>query len=82
MANIICSNIVASISELKSNPMATIESAGGEPIAILNRNHPVFYCVPAALYEQIIDTLDDIQLAKIVQERQNEPEIPLTLDDL
>lgn len=82
MSHVICSNIVASISELKNNPMAAIRSANGEPIAILNRNQPVFYCVPSELYETMMELLDDAELAKTVKKRLNEKEIAVDINDL
>ncbi|MCC8369159.1 MAG: type II toxin-antitoxin system Phd/YefM family antitoxin [Rickettsia endosymbiont of Oxypoda opaca] len=82
MSHVICCDMVASISELKSNPMATVESAHGKPLAILNRNHPVFYCVPANLYEAMIEMLDDIELSQLVEQRANEKEIPVNINDL
>src|SRR3546814_5926902 len=36
-----------SISELKKNPSAAIRAADGAPVAILNRNTPEAYLVPA-----------------------------------
>jgi antitoxin StbD len=71
----ILANYSASISDLKKAPMATIEGAGGEPVAILNRNHPVFYCVPANVYEHLLDALDDAYLVELVKKRKNEPTI-------
>lgn len=40
MPNIILSDTTASISELKKNPMATVNAGQGLPVAILNRNQP------------------------------------------
>lgn len=71
-----------SISELKKNPMAVIEQGDGFPVAVLNRNQPAFYCVPAAAYEVLMDKLEDIELAQLVKERQEQPEIEVNLDDL
>ncbi|ALO33923.1 antitoxin [Colwellia sp. MT41] len=71
-----------SISELKKNPMAVVEQGDGFPVAVLNRNQPVFYCVPAAAYELMMDKLEDIELALIVKERQNQPEIEVNINDL
>lgn len=71
-----------SISELKKNPMAVIEQGDGFPVAVLNRNQPAFYCVPAAAYEILMDKLEDIELAQLVKERQEQPEIEVNLDDL
>lgn len=45
----------ASVTELKKNPMAIVASGDGEAVAILNRNTPVFYCVPADLYHAMIN---------------------------
>ena len=71
-----------SISELKKNPMAVIEQADGFPVAVLNRNQPAFYCVPADAYEILMDKLEDIELSKIVKEREHSEEIEINIDDL
>lgn len=71
-----------SISELKKNPMAVVEQAEGFPVAVLNRNKPEFYCVPARVYEEMLDKLEDIELAEIVKERLNQEEIEVTIDQL
>jgi antitoxin StbD len=80
MPNIILSDTSASISELKKNPMETVGAGDGYPVAILNRNQPAFYCVPAELYEQMLDALDDQELVKLVTERRNEALIDINLD--
>lgn len=80
MPNIILSDTSASISELKKNPMETVSAGDGYPVAILNRNQPAFYCVPAELYEQMLDALDDQELVKLVTERRNEALIDIDLD--
>ncbi len=53
--------------------MATVSAGDGFPVAILNRNQPAFYCVPAELYEKMLDALDDQELIKLVAERSNQP---------
>ena len=55
MTPIIFTEAVVSISELKANPMKVALSAHGKVIAVLNRNEPAFYCVPAEAYEFMID---------------------------
>lgn len=80
MANIILSDTSASVSELKKNPMATVDAGAGFPVAILNRNQPAFYCVPAALYEQMLEMVDDQELAELVKSRENQRLIDLDLD--
>lgn len=78
----ILADISAGISELKKNPMAVVEQGDGAPVAILNRNQPVFYTVPAKAYEMLMDKLEDIELAGIVRNRQDMEEIEVSLDEL
>ena len=52
--------------------MATVNAGEGYPVAIINRNQPAFYCVPAKLYEQMLDALDNGELVKLVYERSNQ----------
>lgn len=82
MLNQVLSRYVASISDLKKNPMEIVGSGQGEVVAILNRNTPAFYCVPAELYEKMMDLIDDQELLKIAAERENEPTVKVTIDDL
>ena len=74
----ILASTAASISELKANPMRVVASAHGMPIAVLNRNEPVFYCVPAKAYEAILELIDDKDLLA----RANEESIAVSIDDL
>lgn len=78
----ILSNIVTNISELKKNPMSVLKSGQGEAIAILNHNKPVGYCVPPKIYEAMLDIIDDIELAKIIEERAEEEAMEININDL
>ncbi|KHS78194.1 type II toxin-antitoxin system Phd/YefM family antitoxin [Pectobacterium brasiliense] len=80
MPNIILSDTSASVSELKKNPMATVNAGDGLPVAILNRNQPAFYCIPADLYEKMLDALDDQELVNLIGERKNQPLVDVDLD--
>lgn len=71
-----------SISELKKNPSAVIAAAGGFPVAVLNRNTPAAYLVPAKAWEELLDRLEDYELAEIVRQRANETAVPVNLEDL
>ncbi len=82
MAHQILSDISSGISEFKKNPMAVLEQGDGGPIAVLNRNKPAFYAVPAEWFEKIMDRLEDIELARIVKEREDDSEIEVDIDDL
>jgi antitoxin StbD len=82
MTTRILTEAAASISELKANPMKVALSAHGEPIAVLNRNEPAFYCVPAETYEFMMDHMEDLELLTIVEQRKNEPSVKVRLNDL
>ena len=75
-------NASVSISELKKNPSAVIAQADGFPVAVLNHNKPAAYLVPAAAFEAMMEKLDDIELAKLVKEREHEPTVKVSPDDL
>lgn len=80
MPNIIHSDTTASISELKKNPMATVNAGAGSPVAILNHNQPAFYCVPAELYEQMLEYIDEEELVKLVTKRSKQALHDVDLD--
>ncbi len=82
MSHLIYAMVTASVSELKKNPMGTVSAGQGQTVAILNRNAPAFYCVPAGAYEALIDRLEDMELNAIADARAVEPVIKVTLDEL
>ena len=62
--------------------MAVVEQGEGFPVAVLNRNQPAFYCVPAEAYEALMDKLEDVELAAIVEARKDQEEIAVAIDEL
>ena len=78
------STLTASISDIKRNPQALIDSAQGETIALLNRNKPTAYIVPAKTYEILMDLAEDIELGRIIEERKGEKKdaIEVGIDEL
>ena len=82
MTTRILTEAAVSISELKANPMKIAMSAHGEPIAVLNRNEPAFYCIPAETYEFMMDHIEDLELLAIVAQRRDEESIKVNLNDL
>ena len=73
-----------SISELKRNPQSLIDNAHGEAIALLNRNKPTAYIIPAETYEALMELAEDIELGRIIEERRPEKEqaVEVQLDEL
>lgn len=73
MTYTILAHTTASVSELKKNPMGTVAAGEGFPVAILNRNEPAFYCVPAAAFEAMLERLEDIELNALADARADQP---------
>ena len=82
MAHQILSETAASITELKRNPMGTVAAGEGAPVAILNRNEPAFYCVPAKAFEGMMERLEDLELNAIADARAGQKRVKVTLDAL
>ena len=84
MANVILAETTASVSELKRNPMGTVAAGEGFPVAILNRNEPAFYCIPAKAYEALLERLEDLELNAIADARATDGKEPVkvSLDEL
>ena len=82
MTTRILADVAASITEFKANPMKVAKSAYGDPVAVLNRNEPAFYCVPAEAYEILMDKIEDLELISLAKDRENEPSISVNIDDL
>lgn len=84
MAHRMLAETAVSISELKKNPMATVAAGEGLPVAVLNRNEPAFYCVPAKAYEDLMDLVEDLQLNRIADTRlaDGQDQVRVTMDEL
>ncbi|MSM39438.1 MAG: type II toxin-antitoxin system prevent-host-death family antitoxin [Geobacter sp.] len=71
-----------SISDLKKNPSRIINEAEGAPVAILNHNKPSAYLIPADAFEALMEKFEDYNLAQLVKEREQEPTVKVSLDEL
>ena len=80
----IYAGLSVSISELKRNPQSIIDDAQGEAVALLNRNKPTAYIIPAKTYEMLLEMVEDVELARIIEQRKGEKAdaIEVSLDDL
>lgn len=78
----IYSNKTVSVTELKRNFAEIIKEADDSPVAILNHNRPEAYLLPAAHYERLMEYLEDLEDAKLAQERANGPFIEVSLNEL
>ncbi|MBK3805248.1 type II toxin-antitoxin system Phd/YefM family antitoxin [Pseudomonas stutzeri] len=62
--------------------MRVIREGGGRAVVILHRDKPAFYAVPPALYEAMLDDIDDGNLAAVVRARRGESTVQLYIDSL
>jgi len=82
MTTRILAELATSITELKANPMKAVASGQGMPIAVLNRNEPAFYCVPAEAYKQLLDKMEDLELLALANQREGDDSVKVKIDDL
>ncbi len=82
MTGLIYAQSALSIRDFKKDPLAAMAAGGGGSVAVLMQGKPFFYCVPAGLYEAMIECLDDQQLRDLVQSRRDERAVRVNLDDL
>lgn len=70
------------ITELGQSPQSVIESAKTAPVAVADDNGTVAYLVPARLFEEMLEALEDMELAEIVKDRRGGRSRKVTLDEL
>ena len=75
-------DITLPISEFKKNPAAAVKRAGGRATAVMTHSEPTFYAVPAALYERLLDAVEDAELLKVARRRVGSKTVPVDLADL
>jgi antitoxin StbD len=62
--------------------MAVVDAGSGDPVAILSKNRPAFFCIPASRFEALRDLIDDLELAAQIRERADEFSVEVTLAEL
>ena len=78
----IMADLTVSVTELKRNFASILAQADDQPVAVLNHNRPEAYLLPAAHYERLLAYLEDLEDAKVVQERIGGPFVEVALDEL
>jgi antitoxin StbD len=82
MAHPLHASTVASVADLKKDPMKTVAAGEGLAVAIFDHNAPAFYCVPAKTYEEMLDRLEDLDLNALADAREGQRVPKVTLDEL
>ena len=83
VANVL-SKKYTSISEFKTNPNSVIKDADGEAVAVMKSNKLYFYAVPADLFEEMYEAMENLALLTQANERLSDGKelIDVNLDDL
>jgi antitoxin StbD len=76
------SNLTVSITELKANPNKVLAESEGAPVAVLSRNSPKAYFVPADLYHEMLEIIEDQYWNELIKERKAESSVKVSLDEL
>ena len=84
MKSFVLAHMTASISQIKNNPMETLQEGQGQPIAILNGHETAFYCVPPDIYEKLVEIAEEQELSAIADARMSDGQnsVKVSLDDL
>ncbi len=73
-----------SMSEFKRNPPKVVKGARSKPLVVLSHNKPAFYVLQPAVFEAILEQLDDAKLAPLIRERlaSKQQAVEVSLDAL
>lgn len=66
MVDIVLTDAIISITDLKKNPMQVQELFPA--VCVLNRNKPAFYCVSPERYEELLEIESDVRLNESIKE--------------
>jgi len=78
----IYANKTVSVTELKRNFSTVLIQAENDPVAVLNHNRPEAYLLSAAHYERLLERLEDLEDARLAQERADGPFVEVDIDEL
>ncbi|WP_118988249.1 type II toxin-antitoxin system Phd/YefM family antitoxin [Photorhabdus sp. CRCIA-P01] len=59
MLRTILSRRAVSVTEFRKNPIEYVNAGNGEVLAIMSRNEPAFYCIPAKEYGELLQLVEN-----------------------
>ena len=72
--------LMISMSDFKKNPAKILREAGDRPVAVLNHNKAAFYIVEPALFETMLDDLEDARMLPLVRARLSDRDKAVEVD--
>jgi len=73
-------DLMISMSDFKKNPAKILREAGDRPVAVLNHNKAAFYIVEPALFETMLDDLEDARMLPLVRARLSDRDKAVEVD--
>ena len=82
--NRLLADCAATLDELRRDPAALLATAGEEAVATLDGDKPAAYLISARAFEELLERLDDAELAETVRQWHWEIDqaVYMTLDAL
>ena len=78
MVDIVLTDAIISITDLKKNPMQVQELFPA--VCVLNRNKPAFYCISPERYEELLEIESDVRLNESIGELKAGKTIRVEID--
>ncbi|EQB98985.1 type II toxin-antitoxin system Phd/YefM family antitoxin [Photorhabdus temperata] len=63
MLQTILSRRAVSVTEFRKNPIEYVNAGNGEVLAIMSRNEPAFYCIPAKEYGELLQLVENAKVS-------------------
>ena len=79
MVDIVLTDAIISITDLKKNPMQVQELFPA--VCVLNRNKPAFYCISPERYEELLEIESDVRLNESIGELKTGKTIRVEIDE-
>ena len=79
MVDIVLTDAIISITDLKKNPMQVQELFPA--VCVLNRNKPAFYCISPERYEELLEIESDVRLNESIGELKAGKTIRVEFDE-
>lgn len=79
MVDIVLTDAIISITDLKKNPMQVQELFPA--VCVLNRNKPAFYCISPERYEELLEIESDVRLNESIGELKAGKTIRVEIDE-
>jgi antitoxin StbD len=85
VAEVLLADRTVSATDLKRHGVAAFQTDDGSAVAVMANNRAAYYVLPAALYAELLETLEaaeDAELNRMAEVRRDQPRVRVSLADL